>query len=247
MAPKKKAPKAGSNDTVPDADHIVFAKDGAKEKKKAAVAPDAQDTPPRPDARKIIGGASWSGKLPGTLLNELCQKQKWNKPDFLMRKMPEASGGGYRSGVKLSRIDPKTKETTTLPPFYLPDSHIHLADQPTALEARHFAATYTMFRISSMKNVHMMLPPFYRDLWKGDFSQLKAADVAENKAWKYDPDPFATGAKRHEIQADLEKRRRVKAKVDAVPSSSMTLPDRSRAWTRAVKVEMGMFPHWFSA
>ena len=241
MAPKKKAPKATNNDTVPGSDHIVFAKDGAKERKKtpAGPGPDAQEGPPKPDARKIIGGNSWTGKLPQTLLNELCQKQKWNRPDFSMRKMPEANGGGYRSAVKLSRTDPKTKETITLPPFHLPDSHAHLADQATVLEARHFAAAYALFRVSSMKNIHMMLPPFYRDLWKGDFTQLKTADVADNKAWKYDADPFAADAKRHEIQASIEKRRLEREKIDTKAATSMVLPDRSRAWARAVKVEMG--------
>ena len=241
MAPKKKAPKATNNDTVPGSDHIVFAKDGAKERKKppAGPGPDAQEGPPKPDARKIIGGNSWTGKLPQTLLNELCQKQRWNRPDFSMRKMPEVNGGGYRSAVKISRTDPKTKETTTLPPFHLPDSHAHLADQPTVLEARHFAAAYALFRVSSMKNIHMMLPPFYRDLWKGEFTQLKTADVADNKAWKYDADPFAAHAKRHEIQVSIEKRRLEKEKADAKAATSMVLPDRSRAWARAVKVEMG--------
>lgn len=241
MAPKKKAPKPGTNNTVSDSDHIVFAKDGAKEKKKPAAGPgtDVREGPPKPDARKIIGGNSWTGKLPQTLLNEHCQKQKWNRPDFSTRKMPEASGGGHRSAVKLSKTDPKTKETITLPAFHLADSHAHLADQPTVLEARHFAATYALFRVSSMNNIHMMLPPFYRDLWKGEFAQSKAADVADNKAWKYDADPFAADAKRHEIQASVEKRKSDREKADAKQASAIVLPHRSRAWARAVKVEMG--------
>lgn len=240
MAPKKKGSRPGATkgaETVPDSDHIVFARDGAKEKKSNAV-PD-QNALPKPDARKVIGGQSWTGKLPVTLLNEICQKERWHKPDFSMRQMPDASGGSYRSAVKLARIDPKTKETVTLPPFHLPASHAHLADQPTALEARHFAAAYALFRVSSMKNIHMMLPPQYRDIWKGDFSQLKAADMEDNKAWKYDADPFAADAKRHEIQADIEKRRLAKVKADATPVSSLVVPDQSRTWTRAAKVEMG--------
>ena len=239
MAPKKKGSKPGATkatEAVPDSDHIVFAREGAREKKPNPV-PDP-NAPPKPDARKVIGGQSWTGKLPVTLLNEHCQKQKWHKPDFSMRKMPEASGGGYRSAVKLARMDPKTKETVTLAPFHLPDSYAHLADQPTALEARHFAAAYALFRVSSMKNIHMMLPPQYRDLWKGEFSQLKATDVADNKAWKYDADPFDADAKRHDIQADIEKSRVAKAKADETLASSPVL-DGSRAWTRAVKVDMG--------
>ena len=36
----------------------------------------------RPDVKKLIGGASWTGKLPVNLLSEHCQKQKWEKPEY---------------------------------------------------------------------------------------------------------------------------------------------------------------------
>lgn len=39
---------------------------------------------PRPDVKKIIGGASWTGKLPVTMLSEHCQKQKWERPEYTM-------------------------------------------------------------------------------------------------------------------------------------------------------------------
>lgn len=38
----------------------------------------------RPDTRTLIGGPSWTGKLPMTLLSEHCQKQKWDKPEYTM-------------------------------------------------------------------------------------------------------------------------------------------------------------------
>lgn len=38
----------------------------------------------RPDVKKLIGGASWTGKLPVNLLSEHCQKQKWEKPEYTM-------------------------------------------------------------------------------------------------------------------------------------------------------------------
>ena len=38
----------------------------------------------RPDTRILIGGASWTGKLPVNLLSETCQKQRWEKPDYSM-------------------------------------------------------------------------------------------------------------------------------------------------------------------
>lgn len=38
----------------------------------------------KPDTRTLIGGASWTGKLPMSLLSEHCQKQKWDKPEYTM-------------------------------------------------------------------------------------------------------------------------------------------------------------------
>src|SRR5438876_9428099 len=145
MAPKKSHGPRGNQkkaaaSIVPDSDHIVFTnKSTTKEPEKEGPAA------PRVDARKVIGGASWTGKLPVNLLSELCQRQRWNKPEYSMRKLPGEER--YRSSVTLSSTNPKTKETTTLPTFHLPPTHLHLANQETPLEARHFAATYALFRV----------------------------------------------------------------------------------------------------
>jgi ATP-dependent RNA helicase DHX57 len=42
------------------------------------------EAPKRPDVKKLIGGASWTGKLPVNMLSEHCQKQKWDKPEYTM-------------------------------------------------------------------------------------------------------------------------------------------------------------------
>ena len=44
----------------------------------------AGEAPKRPDVKKLIGGASWTGKLPVNMLSEHCQKQKWEKPEYTM-------------------------------------------------------------------------------------------------------------------------------------------------------------------
>lgn len=248
MAPKKgsgsgkNTPKK-SNPTVPDSDHIVFSNRQDDKKKK-----DHKDAeaPPRVDTRKVIGGASWTGKVPVQLLSEHCQRQKWNKPEYQQRQIPSGNDEGpkYRSWVILSKTDPKTREATRLPPFQLPSQHAHLADQSTALEARHFAAAYALFRVSSMKNISMILPPNYRDLWKGEFQRLKDEDVKEERAWKYDADPFAAENKRQEIKASIEKRREIAAKEASKPESiSLVHPASAkpptRAWDYAPKLELG--------
>ena len=227
-------------------DHIVFTnKPDSKSR-----APEKDQTPLtlRPDVKKIIGGASWTGKVPVQLLSEHCQREKWGKPDYSMRNVAgENDEPAFRSTVTISKTDPKTRETIRTPPISLPQSHEKLANQPTALEARHFAACYALFRVSSMKNIHMTLPPNYRDLWKGPFVDLKKADVAEGRAWKYDADPFAAEAKRRQIQASIQKRQEEKAreqeKAAAAAESNVVLPightKHDRAFERAPRVELG--------
>lgn len=54
---------------------------GGKQVGTGDAAPEALG-PPKPTAKQIIGGASWTGKLPVNLLSEHCQRQKWDKPDY---------------------------------------------------------------------------------------------------------------------------------------------------------------------
>lgn len=56
---------------------------GGKGKAKEQV-PQPEDGPKKPDTRTLIGGASWTGKLPMNMLSEHCQKQKWEKPIYDM-------------------------------------------------------------------------------------------------------------------------------------------------------------------
>lgn len=153
----------------------------------------------------------------------------------------------------------KTQELVQLQPFKLPPTHKHLAAKPTALEARHFAATYGLFRVCSMRNIHMMLPPDYRDLWKGEFEVLKKEDVREGRGWMYEADPFAALREREDAKIAMEKKRaereKAKEKVANTPGgpggSNLALRNNGgggggsgahnihRGWTRVPKIEMG--------
>ena len=249
MAPKKDYGSVKNHSTknsalvIADSDHIVFTNKKNDKKKQDQQEPEAVQ---RPDTKKIIGGASWTGKLPVNLLSEHCQRQKWNRPDYQGRQV-SAPGGDeklHRSWVVLSKADPKTGEVIKLPPFQLPATDAHLADQTTPLEARHFAAAYALFRVQSMKNLAMALPPTYRALWKGDFHRLKEADVREGRAWKYDADPFAADTKRHEIKVAMDKRKEEQAR-QPLKVESLSLVGagikivNSKAWDRAPRTELG--------
>ena len=153
--------------------------------------------------------------------------------------------------VILKGTNPKTKDSMALPPFKLPPSFKDIAFYPTAVEARHFAATYALFRVCSMKNIHMMLPPLYRDFWKNQFQELKIEDVKAGRAWMYEADPFTAGIERDEARAKVEKQRVEKEKQRAKEAEqpiSLTFSNSSgggssknarTAWTKTPKVDMG--------
>lgn len=161
--------------------------------------------------------------------------------------------------VILKAKNPKTQQLTPLPPFKLPPTHKHLAFKETALEARHFAATYALFRVCSMRNIHMMLPPDYRDLWKGEFEKLKKEDVKEGRGWMYEADPFAALREREEAKAEMEKKRADRAKAQERAANATPAPGAPglalrgtghgngsgaahnilRGWTKVPKIEMG--------
>ncbi|GAO15785.1 uncharacterized protein UV8b_03095 [Ustilaginoidea virens] len=229
-------------------------KEGAKAKKGQKAEPSAAElpaaAPPRPTVKQLIGGSSWTGKLPVNLLSEYCQKQKWEKPDYDTRKTPE----GFSVWVTLSARDVKTQQLTRLDPFKIPPSHKHLLLRDTALEAKHAAATYALFRVCSMQNKHTVLPPDHKSLWR-DFQALKTQDVKDGKGWMYDADPFKALQERQEAKAAAEKKRKeleqAKAKAKEMPGAAgLVLMSNSagdgkssfdpmRGWETAPKVEMG--------
>ncbi|KAL1999239.1 hypothetical protein VTN02DRAFT_4828 [Thermoascus thermophilus] len=242
MGPKKKGggarggPKPGTNQAKAAAERTA---ENAKQKQ----AQNAAEEPRKPTAKEIIGGSSWTGKLPVNMLSEHCQKQKWEKPEYTMDKTPQ----GFVSTVILKKVDPKTRETITLPPMKLPPSHKHLAAQPTALEARHFAAAYALFRVCNMRNLHMMMPPTYKKLWKEDFQEIKNADEKEGKSWMYEADPFLAKKERELAAAEFEKKKLEREKANAKSKESTvnlglaTSAENQggRLWSLAPKVDMG--------
>ena len=100
----------------------------------------------------------------------------------------------------------------------------------------------------------MMLPPTYRDLWKGDLQELKKEDVKEGKAWMYEADPFAAKQEREKAQAIMAKKREDRVRQEAkeaeqVPirlgGGSVSTSQRghsstsTKGWTKVPKIEMG--------
>lgn len=153
---------------------------------------------------------------------------------------------GFVSAVILRKVDPKTRETVTLPPMHVPSTHRHLAVQPTVLEARHFAATYALFRVCNMRNLHTMLPPNYRKLWKEDFAELKATAVKEGKGWLYEADPFQAKHEHDKAVAEREKKKAEREKQAQASQENVGLglgahgaKPQGKSWARAPKIDLG--------
>ncbi|KAJ5246492.1 hypothetical protein N7468_001475 [Penicillium chermesinum] len=222
MGPKKKSDARSGPGPKPGTKQ---AKAAAENKEKKPV----PEEPKKPTVKEVIGGASWTGKLPVNMLSEHCFHLR---PVFLHSHSEE--------------IDPKTRELIILPPMKLPESHKQLALQPTALEARHFAAAFALFRVCNMRNIHLMLPPTYKRLWKEDFADIKAADVEKGDGWLYEADPFLAKQERESAALDMEKKKADHAKAQAkekVSSVDLGLGGgghrNKRIWSQAPKVEMG--------
>ncbi|KAF7714291.1 DEAD/DEAH box DNA/RNA helicase [Penicillium ucsense] len=235
MGPKKKP--AGPGGPKPGTKQAKAAAEKISDKKPVT------EEPKKPSVKEVIGGASWTGKLPVNMLSEHCQKQKWEKPEYSMIQTRD----GYVSTVTLKKIDPKSKELIVLPPMKLPPTYKELAGQPTALEARHFAAAFGLYRVCNMRNLHMMMPPKYKDLWRGEFAEIKALETREGKGWLYEADPFLAKQERESAAAELEKKKAERAKMQSKEKASAqdiglgggADSKSKRIWSQAPKVDMG--------
>ncbi|TKA29235.1 hypothetical protein B0A50_03745 [Salinomyces thailandicus] len=235
--------KAGKKGKQPPVTESAASTRGGKSKEVVNGAPQPE-AEKKPDTRTLIAGSSWTGKLPMTLFNEHCQKQRWDKPEYTMHRN---KGGKHVGGVIIRQRNQKTQEVTQLPEISPPREYNNeKGGQDSAVEARHFAATYALFRVGNMKNLSMALPPQYRDLWKGDFQELKQAAIAQGQGHLYEADPFLAVKHREEAKAVKEKERAeiAKKKQQTEKQATVTLDGQIRrpdkGWGKSPWAEMGV-------
>ncbi|KAK8219947.1 putative ATP-dependent RNA helicase ucp12 [Zalaria obscura] len=248
----KKPSAAATTTKEEDTSYIVFSNGKDSKKKGGAAAPSTSNNgkttpqeidpnaPKKPTTREIIGGASWTGKLPLNLLSEHCQKQKWEKPEYTMTR--SSSPPGFLSAVILRSKNAKTQEVTTLAPMQLPKEKRDLGVRESAVEARHFAAAWGLYRVANGKNLHMMMPPQFRDLWKSEFAEMKKMAEREGRAWEFEADPFVVRERREEEKRVAEKRRvevEKKKEKEKAEGALAVGGVKGKGWLRAPKVEMG--------
>lgn len=145
---------------------------------------------------------------------------------------------GFIGTVQLGKRNKKTAQIQTL--HLRPPNECAL---PTALEARHLAATFALHRVNSHMPMHRVLPPQFRDYWH-QFETYKT----KNNAWQYAPDPFA--AQPPQPKATTADKRPVKEHASAavpLPQSSNTKNSTQKTTsTRPKAVDERTLKYWES-
>ncbi|KAG1825662.1 P-loop containing nucleoside triphosphate hydrolase protein [Suillus subaureus] len=153
-------------------------------------------------------------KYPLSLLQERCQKSGWDKPTVETLKIRKRKhGNDWSFAVHIARFDKKTSQTESVrlephPPYL----------RPTTLEARHWGATYALYRFCNGLQLNRVLPPGPRDYWTELATEHKNAP--EHMKWMYDADPFAARRAVDERQAKAAKNRQQgNSKTSMMPGS----------------------------
>ncbi|RPD64692.1 P-loop containing nucleoside triphosphate hydrolase protein [Lentinus tigrinus ALCF2SS1-7] len=182
-------------------------------------------------------------KYPLSLLHERCQKNGWEKPVVDTRRL----GNGYSFIVTLSRLNKKSSERESVrlephPPYVM----------PSALEARHWGATYALYRFSNGIQLNRVLPPGPREYWNQLAAEHKAAPA--HQSWMYEADPFAARKAVEERQDKAAKKkeeasrpeiasREVKQSSEFAHSPEAKMATSLRDFVeRAIKQAIEMYP-----
>ncbi|KAK9473238.1 P-loop containing nucleoside triphosphate hydrolase protein [Dipodascopsis tothii] len=230
--PSKAVAKAGDAKASPDAPPAKAARNS-----KAKVSAFVEATPTAkkaPSAKQIVAASSsWTGKLPATLLHEHCQKLGWEKVTYDMKR----TSGGYTATAVLGQRNAKTSLVEHV--RFVPPGSV-LDPQPTALEARHFTATYALHRVASHKNMQMILPGDHKALWR-KLDDLKKTDTKAGRGSDYSADPFVVQRERDEAKADALAKKLEKESLE--DDSDEDVPRKQAAeikktWERVPVVDM---------
>ncbi|KZT27687.1 P-loop containing nucleoside triphosphate hydrolase protein [Neolentinus lepideus HHB14362 ss-1] len=160
-------------------------------------------------------------KYPLSLLSERCHKNGWEKPAV---DTPRKSDG-YSFVVTLSRLNKKSSQIESVRMEAFPPKLM-----PTALEARHWGATYALYRFCNNIQLNMQLPPGPRDYWNELSAEHKT--VPDHQKWLYNPDPFAAKKEVEERQAQVAQRREQRSQAPSVfegPKSGQVSPEFANA------------------
>ncbi|KAJ6504362.1 P-loop containing nucleoside triphosphate hydrolase protein [Mycena vulgaris] len=161
-------------------------------------------------------------KYPLSLLHERCQKNGWEKATIDTKKQL----GGWSFSVTLSKLNKKSgqKETVRMEPHppYISES---------AIESRHWGATYALYRFCNNIQLNRILPPGPKKYWEELAVEHK--NSPEHQKWMYDADPFVARKEVDQRQAQVISKRRDRHQ----PSSSRGI-EASGEFAQAPEVRM---------
>ena len=167
-------------------------------------------------------------KTPLNLMYERIQKLPgWLKPEV----EPVHRKDGYTCVITLrkeNKQDRSNPHTVRMEPKE-PGARLQCE---TSLHAKHWGATYVLFRLFNQLGLHRVLPPGPREYWL-ELEQVKA-QAPESDSWKWASDPFEAVAKRDAEAAAREKARAAREAAKSEPAA----PPLSKAWQRAPEVRM---------
>ncbi|KNE91270.1 hypothetical protein PSTG_15294 [Puccinia striiformis f. sp. tritici PST-78] len=203
--------------------HIVRSGNAGNSSKSAAPTPPTEPGKDKPPPLFPPGS-----KTPVQLLHERCRHNKWEKPSVDIKR----SSGGFTAVVTLVKKDKKdaslrhTVRMEPRPPL----------DRTTGEEAKHWAATYALFRFCNNMPLHRVLPPGPKDYWVNLEQEKRTAPA--HRDWEFDPDPF---------QAAVEVKKRQQVREQNIEQSTSTHEGGSRGeekkslpkcWSLAPEVKM---------
>ncbi|KAJ3922223.1 P-loop containing nucleoside triphosphate hydrolase protein [Lentinula edodes] len=168
-------------------------------------------------------------KYPASLLHERCQKNGWEKPIIDIKK----NAAGWFFVVTLSRYNKKREKESVRfephPPYF----------RPSPLEARHWGATYALYRFSNSLQLNRVLPRGPSDYWNELAAEHKQAP--EHMDWMYNADPFAARKQVDERQARAaEKRAQTVSSAESGENSRKGAASASGEFSQAPEVRMAL-------
>ena len=167
-------------------------------------------------------------KTPLNLMYEKIQKMPgFEKPEV----SPRQHKHGYSCVITLRKVNKQDKSnphTLRMEPL---EEGARLSCA-SALEAKHWAATYVLFRLYNHLSMNRMLPPGPREYWL-ELEKVKAQSPASD-GYKWEPDPFDALQKR---DAEREARKKEHEAREAQRNDPTQRP-MSKVWQRALEVRM---------
>ncbi|KAJ4485738.1 P-loop containing nucleoside triphosphate hydrolase protein [Lentinula aciculospora] len=168
-------------------------------------------------------------KYPASLLHERCHKNGWEKPIIDARK----NAAGWSFVVTLSRINKKNEKESVRfephPPYLC----------PSPLEARHWGATYALYRFSNSLQLNRVLPRGPSEYWNELVAEHKQAP--EHMKWMYDADPFAARKQVEERQVRAaEKRAQAISSTQSGENTRKNASPGADEFARAPEVRMAV-------